>query len=255
MDDKETKNRRLRLKELIDFCFDGRQADLIAHIHNKTGKTPNQGEISALLKTDSGKSFGYKKAGTLATQIGLNRSWFEMDLGTNLKRSSWSLDDLSKNESPSRSFVSNVEPGSNGEVAPNLAPAKLVPVVGTAQLGDNGYWSELEYPVGHGDGCVMAWTSDINAYAIRCRGNSMSPRIKDGEFVVIAPSQVPIPGDEVIIKHADERVMIKQFLYERDGLIHLMSVNEAHPPVAFNRDEIQRFCPVVAILKRGMWAP
>ena len=29
-----------------------------------------------------------------------------------------------------------------------------IPVVGMAQLGDNGFWADIEYPVGHGDGYV-----------------------------------------------------------------------------------------------------
>ncbi|MEN9316499.1 MAG: hypothetical protein RIS35_2892, partial [Pseudomonadota bacterium] len=59
-----------------------------------------------------------------------------------------------------------------------------IPVVGTAQLGDNGHFVELEYPVGHGDGYVDIASRDPNAYALRCRGDSMKPRIQAGEFVV-----------------------------------------------------------------------
>lgn len=134
-------------------------------------------------------------------------------------------------------------------------PSGTVPVVGTAQLGDNGYWAELEYPEGYGDGRVIIWSRDRYAYAIRCRGDSMRPRVQDGEFVVIEPNDPPIPGDEVLVKHKDGRVMIKKFLYERDHRLHLLSVNDAHPPKAFPLSEIELFHRVVAILKKDLWLP
>lgn len=61
-------------------------------------------------------------------------------------------------------------------------------MVGTAQLGDDGYFCELQYPVGHGDGRINWPTRDPNAYALRCKGESMKPRIRHGEFVVIEPN-------------------------------------------------------------------
>lgn len=82
MDDKETLHRRAKLRELIRERFADRTVDLIQYIQERTGKKPNQGELSALQKDDSGKSFGDKKAKTLAEQIGLPRRWFDMPLGT-----------------------------------------------------------------------------------------------------------------------------------------------------------------------------
>ena len=89
MDDPETLHRRARLRELIERCFSARLIDLIAHIEAKTGKRPNQGELSALQKDHGPKSFGDKKAKTLAEQIGLHRHWFAMPNGSNLQRSEW----------------------------------------------------------------------------------------------------------------------------------------------------------------------
>jgi phage repressor protein C with HTH and peptisase S24 domain len=144
---------------------------------------------------------------------------------------------------------------SNAEEAPPLAPPRRIPVVGTAQLGDNGYWSELEYPPGHGDGYILLPTRDPSAYALRCRGDSMKPRIRDGEFVVIEPGSRPMPGDEVLVRSKDGRVMVKTLLYVRDGRVHLLSVNEAHPPIAIYEHEIEVIHPVTAICKRTMWIP
>jgi transcriptional regulator with XRE-family HTH domain len=132
---------------------------------------------------------------------------------------------------------------------------KAIPVVGMAQLGDNGFWADLEYPVGHGEGFVTFPTNDPDAYALKCEGDSMRPRIKAGEFVVIEPNHEPEPGDEVLVKSTDGRVMVKEFLYRRDGRTHLISTNDAHPSIAFTDAEIEKMHFVAGIAKRAMWRP
>jgi phage repressor protein C with HTH and peptisase S24 domain len=130
---------------------------------------------------------------------------------------------------------------------------KKIPVLGMAQLGDNGFWAELEYPVGHGDGYLDFPSRDRDAYGIRCAGDSMLPRIKDGEYVVIEPNHPVENGDEVLVKAKDGRVMIKILLYQRAGRTHLMSVNTDHAPLAINNEEIERLHYVAAIVKPSMW--
>ncbi|WP_218779361.1 S24 family peptidase [Paraburkholderia caledonica] len=130
-----------------------------------------------------------------------------------------------------------------------------VPVLGFAQLGDNGHFVDIEYPVGYGDGFVAAPTQDKDAYALRCVGDSMRPRIKDREFVVVEPNHVVEPGDEVLVKSKDGRVMVKEFLYERHGRVHLISVNETHPPIAIDKDNIEKMHYVGWIAKPSAWRP
>lgn len=89
MDDKETLNRRARLRELIQHCFEGNAMRLLDHIEGRTGVRPNQGEISGLQKNNGSRSFGDKKAKTLTEQIGLHRRWFDLALGTNLDPRDW----------------------------------------------------------------------------------------------------------------------------------------------------------------------
>ncbi len=129
------------------------------------------------------------------------------------------------------------------------------PVVGFAQLGDNGHFVDIEYPVGYGDGFVASPTEDKDAYALRCVGDSMRPRIKDREFVVVEPNHVIEPGDEVLVKSKDGRVMVKEFLYERAGRVHLISVNESHAPIAIDKDNIEKMHYVGWIAKPSAWRP
>lgn len=128
-----------------------------------------------------------------------------------------------------------------------------VPVVGTAQLGDDGYWLELDFPAGHGDGFITYPSRDPNAYAVRCRGDSMRPRIKPGEFVVIEPGRPYAPGDEVLVKDRRGRVMVKVFNFNRNGNIEVSSVNEDHKPITLEMTEIECVHYVAAICKPSMY--
>jgi phage repressor protein C with HTH and peptisase S24 domain/plasmid maintenance system antidote protein VapI len=132
---------------------------------------------------------------------------------------------------------------------------RAIPVVGRAQLGDNGNWADMEYPVGHGDGYIDFPTKDPDAYALKCEGDSMRPRIKDGEFVVIEPNQEIQPGDEVLVKSKDGRVMVKEFMYKRTGRTHLISANDAHKPIILPDGEIEKMHFVRAICRPSSWRP
>ncbi len=137
----------------------------------------------------------------------------------------------------------------------SVSNTTAVPVVGTAQLGDNAHWSELEYPVGHGDGYIDWPTADPNAYALRCKGDSMAPRIKPNEFVVVEPGVEPTSGDEVMIKATDGRVMVKELLYIRDEIVHLASVNEAHGRLSIPLEEIEKMHYIGGLARKSKWRP
>jgi hypothetical protein len=144
----------------------------------------------------------------------------------------------------------------NDEFRPkDVVGNKLIPVVGMAQLGDNGHWSDLEYPVGHGHGYVDFPSRDTNAYALQCEGDSMSPRIEAGEFVIVEPNTPVKPGKNVMLRSKDGRVMVKKFLYQAAGRTYLISINKAHPPISFSDDEIEKMHFIRAIVDADSWVP
>lgn len=128
-------------------------------------------------------------------------------------------------------------------------------VVGMAQLGDNGFWADIEYAVGHGDGYVDWPTTDPDAYALQCEGESMLPRIRPGEFVIVEPNQAVQPGDEVMVRSTDGRVMVKEFLYKAGGRCHLASVNASHGRISIPVEEIEKMHYVGGIAKPSKWRP
>jgi phage repressor protein C with HTH and peptisase S24 domain len=129
------------------------------------------------------------------------------------------------------------------------------PVVGTAKLGPDGLFYELERPVGFGDGRVRYVSKDNNAYSVRVVGDSMAPRIRSGEFVVCEPGHTYRAGDDVLVFCNDGRKMVKEFLYQRGDVVVLESVNAAHGRITLRTDEIEKIHYVVAVTKDSSWEP
>ena len=100
-----------------------------------------------------------------------------------------------------------------------------IPVVGIAQLGQEGFWTESGYPVGSGDGYIEMPSRDENAYAVRVVGDSMHPRYMSGEYVIVHPNEPVLPGKDVVVVTSDGRVMVKELAFQREGIIALNSKN------------------------------
>lgn len=140
---------------------------------------------------------------------------------------------------------------SQGEGLTSAGQAKTgsVPVVGTAQLGNEGYFEALDFPPGHGDGYLSIHSDDPDAYGLKVTGDSMLPRIKNGEYVLIEPNKSYFSGDEVVVRTTEGRTMIKEFIYLRDGMYRLDSVNAEHPPIHIAASDVIEIHLVGGILK------
>lgn len=129
----------------------------------------------------------------------------------------------------------------------------LVPVLGVAQLGADGFWAAGD--LGAAGGYVDFKSQDEQAYALKVVGDSMHPRIKSGEYVVAEPSHAYGAGDEVVVVTTDGRAMVKEFVYRREGQVALNSVNNGHGRLTLPEDEIESIHYVVAITKPSLFRP
>lgn len=126
---------------------------------------------------------------------------------------------------------------------------RLIPIIGRAQLGDGGFWEAMDYPTGHGDGYIQWYSDDPHAYAVQGVGESMSPRIKHNEFVIVEPNRPVMNGDEVFLATHDGRRMIKIFLYARDNRVHLESTNNDFEKIIVEAKDVQTMHYVAGIAK------
>lgn len=124
--------------------------------------------------------------------------------------------------------------------APELRPGRNVPVVGEVQGGVDGYLLELEYPVGHGEGSVPYYGLDRNAYALRVRGDSMHPRYRAGEFVVVEPNVEPQPQDDVVVCLVGGQKMLKMLNWISSEEAQFLSINDGHKPLTIPLIQIEK---------------
>lgn len=122
-------------------------------------------------------------------------------------------------ESTGAGIESNVEPG-----PPITSPTRRIAIVGTAQLGTDGYWVGLD----NSAGWVETWSRDEDAYALRLKGDSMAPAIRSGWVAVCEPNHRLVPGEYVMVTTTDGQSMVKELLFESEDGVSLMSVNAAY---------------------------
>lgn len=129
---------------------------------------------------------------------------------------------------------------SQKEPTTHIHPSQLkqIPVVGTTQGGPDRHWEELGYPTGWGDEYAVIESDDPHAYLLRVEGDSMSPRINAGEYVLVEPSFEAKPGDIVVAKLTSGEVMLKYFRADYGEEVALESHNHGFTLKTVRKSEI-----------------
>jgi repressor LexA len=88
---------------------------------------------------------------------------------------------------------------------------------------------------------------DSQAFALKVRGNSMSPRIEDGDIVIVSPQQEVRNGDICVIRVSGEDTLKKVKL---EGIyLHLVPLNPEFEPVTVKRKDVEFVWKVVKLIK------
>jgi phage repressor protein C with HTH and peptisase S24 domain len=176
--------------------------------------------------TGATKSLNGVTAARVAQMFGVSVQWLTTGEGPKLAPPPPRADGLIRRDWLPRHDVVEEEPVSYaGHVDESRLRKARVPVVGMARLGENGFYEEVSSAPGAGDGTVEAFSDDPAAYALRVRGDSMFPAIRDGWFVLIEPHSKIQPGEYVLIKLTNGQKMVKELIMERQDSITVVSVN------------------------------
>ncbi|PWB61132.1 MAG: hypothetical protein C3F17_13485 [Bradyrhizobiaceae bacterium] len=88
---------------------------------------------------------------------------------------------------------------------------------------------------------------DPQAFALKVRGNSMSPRIEDGDIVIVSPNQEVHSGDICVIRVSGEDTLKRVKL---EGMyMHLIPLNPEFEPVTVKRKDVDFVWKVVKLIK------
>jgi phage repressor protein C with HTH and peptisase S24 domain len=138
---------------------------------------------------------------------------------------------LAATQSSVESFVSLIS-DSNGA-------AQAVPLIGFAEAGSSGYFSDGGFPVGKGwDEIAFPAMTDEHAYALEISGDSMLPAYRDGDVIIVSPAAPVRRGDRVVVKVRAGEVMIKELKRQTAKQVELKSLGTDHPERTLSLDDV-----------------
>jgi transcriptional regulator with XRE-family HTH domain len=136
-------------------------------------------------------------------------------------------------------------------IQPNATPTRRIPVLGTAPADASGTWLALAPALA--GGFVEFETADPAAYSIRISGDAYHPRIKSGEFIVCEPGHEIGPGDEVLLKLRDGVSLVREYAFERDGVVAFYGVHNGAARRTIPLAEIEFMHFIAAICKASRY--
>ena len=88
---------------------------------------------------------------------------------------------------------------------------------------------------------------DPGAFALKVKGNSMAPRIEDGDVVIVSPAQEPRNGDVCVVRVNDEDTL-KKVKFE-GSYVHLIPLNPDFEPITVKKRDLNFVWKVVKLIK------
>jgi phage repressor protein C with HTH and peptisase S24 domain len=106
---------------------------------------------------------------------------------------------------------------------------RTVPLIGFAQAGRGGFFTDAGFPVGNGwDEVTLPDIDDDHAYALEISGDSMLPLYRKGDTIVVSPNAKPRRGDRIVVKTNDGEVIAKELVRKTEKSVELRSFNSEH---------------------------
>lgn len=98
---------------------------------------------------------------------------------------------------------------------------------------------------------LLKGTLRKNSYALRVRGHSMiDDQIQDGDIIIIEKRETAENGESVVAMINGERVTLKRFFIEADG-IRLQPANPEMQPIYLRHEELQILGIVAGVIRQG----
>lgn len=128
-------------------------------------------------------------------------------------------------------------------MAEGMTPQRGVPLIGFAQAGNDGYFDDQGYPVGHGWDQIEFPTLNSNdlkdMYALEITGESMAPVYREGDRIIIDPHRQSFRrGDRVVVKTSEGEVLAKELKRITAEKVELHSLNPEFEDRSIDRQNI-----------------
>jgi len=121
-----------------------------------------------------------------------------------------------------------------------------IPLIGLAQAGDEGFFDDAGFPLGGGwEDIRVPGLQDRNVYALQIAGDSMSPVLRHGDKVLVAPNETVRRGDRIVVKTIDGEVMAKELFRQTAHKIELVSLNPEYDDRVISKKDVQWMARIV----------
>jgi phage repressor protein C with HTH and peptisase S24 domain len=131
-------------------------------------------------------------------------------------------------------------------VPPSGTPGVTVPLLGFAQAGAGGFFDSAGFPAGQGwDEVRLPTGSEGGLYALEVTGDSMLPLYRDGDRIVVSPTEQVRRGDRVVVKTKSGEVMAKILARQSAKQVELHSLNPAHEPRVIDMTDIEWIARII----------
>lgn len=114
-----------------------------------------------------------------------------------------------------------------------------VPLLGFAQAGSGGFFDSGGFPAGQGwDEIKIPGRGEDGSYALEVSGDSMLPLYRDGDIIIVSPSEQLRKGDRVVARTNDGEVMAKILFRQSEKQVELRSLNPDHDPIIIKNSDL-----------------
>jgi phage repressor protein C with HTH and peptisase S24 domain len=123
---------------------------------------------------------------------------------------------------------------------PYKPPVRLIPLIGFAQAGSQGFFDDAGFPAGAGwEEIAFPDVGDPHAYALEVSGESMVPVYRDGDRIIVSPQAATRRGDRVVVRTMDGEVMAKELARLTAKKVELQSFHPDFPERVLDLADIQ----------------
>lgn len=127
-----------------------------------------------------------------------------------------------------------------------MRPLRTVPLLGLAQAGAGGFFDSAGFPAGQGwDEIALPAPGEGGIYALEVQGDSMEPLYREGDRIVVSPTEQVRRGDRVVLKTRDGEVMAKILHRQTGRQVELHSVNPAYEPRILDLSEVEWIARII----------
>lgn len=122
---------------------------------------------------------------------------------------------------------------SEDALSPGAPRAGIIPVIGFAQAGAEGFFDEDGYPDGDAWDEIKfpeheAAPDFSGTYALEISGDSMEPLYRKGDILVLSRDATVRKGDRVVVRTVKGEVMAKELVKKNSTKIEVKSLNPDH---------------------------